>query len=142
MAQQLGCLCYLKFVERLELDSDKYRDSVITPQYLEQVLTALEGLLCELPQTATLFPSLSSVHFSAMRMLRHSRVLNFVRARNELAEQLAEQRLESLSCIESVSFEGCEAMSKEESRQLKELTTRMGPPGYHAGRIGQTQRSL
>ena len=125
MAQQLGCLCYLKYVERLELDSDKYRDSVITPEYLEQVLTALEGLLCELPQTATLFPSLSSIHFSAMRMLQHSRVLDFVRARNEVAGQ----RPDSLSCIESVSFEGCEAMSKEESRQLKELTERMGPPG-------------
>ena len=157
MTQQLGCLCYLKYVERLELDSDKYRDSVITTEFLEEVMNALEGLLCEPPQQATLFPSLTSIHFSAMRMLRHSRVLNFVRARNEVAEQT----LDSLSRIESVSFEGCEAMSKEESRQLKELTKRMGPPGCesparhqipllitdfntpdHAGRIGQTQRSL
>jgi len=127
MAQQLGCLCYLKYVERLELDSDKYRDTMITTEYLEQVLTALEGLLCGPPhaQTATLFPSLTSIHFSAMRMLRHSKVLDFVRARNEVAEQT----LDSLSRIESVSFEGCEAMSKEESRQLKELTKRTGHPG-------------
>jgi len=125
MAQQLGCLCYLKYVERLELDSDKYRDSMITTEYLEQVLTALEGLLCKLPQTESLFPSLSSIRFSAMRMLRHARVLDFVKARNEIAEQT----LDGLSRIESVSFEGCEAMSKEESRQLNALTKRMGPPG-------------
>jgi hypothetical protein len=125
MTQQLGCLCYLKYVERLELDSDKYRDSMITTEYLEQVLTALEGLLCELPQTETLFPSLTSIHFSAMRMLRHARVLDFVGARNEVAQQT----LDGLSRIESVSFEGCEAMSKKESRLLRELTKRIGPPG-------------
>jgi len=125
MAQQLGCLCYLKHVERLELDSDKYREIMITTEYLEQVLTALEGLLCKLPQAETLFPSLTSIHFSAMRMLRHPRVLGVVRARNEIAEQM----LDSLSRIESVSFDGCEAMSKEQSRQLIDLTKRVGPPG-------------
>jgi hypothetical protein len=125
MDQQLGCLCYLKYVERLELDSDKYRDSLITTEYLEQVLTALEGLLCKLPQTETLFPSLTSLHFSAMRMLRHPRVLDFVRARNEVAEQT----LDSMSRIESVSFDGCEAMSLDALMQLNQLTQRMGPPG-------------
>lgn len=125
MAQQLGCLCYLKYVERLELDSDKYRDSVITTEYLEQILTALEGLLCTLPKNESLFPSLSSIHFSAMRMLRHPRILNFVKARNKIAEQT----LDGLSRIESVTFEGCEAMSKEQSKQLNDQTKRMGPPG-------------